>query len=201
MRIVRKVGVAVMLGIVGLWASAAVAEPPPPDYARDGLYLATGALYAAEDINIGANADLPPFLKGNIGSSWGFDARAGYRFHPHFAWDAQFQYMNDFTSSVGGVDIQRIDAQALSLNLKANALTGRIQPYFLGGIGFLRLHGASVFNEFAGRIAGGIDGYINENVVLYAEAGYIMPNADLADFRLIPVSFGVQYRFGGRGDD
>ncbi len=197
MRIARKLGVAVTLGIVGLWASAAGAEPPPPDYARDGFYLATGALYAAEDISTDSSSDLPPFLKADIGDSWGFDFRAGYRFHPHFAWDAQFQYMNDFTSSVGGVDIQSTDAQAFSVNLKANVLTGRIQPYVLGGIGFLRLHGASVFSEFAGRIAGGLDGYITENVVLYAEAGWILPNADLADFKLIPVSFGVQYRFGG----
>jgi opacity protein-like surface antigen len=196
MRTRLRLGVAVALGIVGLWASAAIAEEESaPDYARDGFYLAAGALYAGDDIDVSQSAEVKPWLKGDIGSSWGFDFRGGYRFHPHFAFDFQFQYMNEFTSSVGGTDIQRIDGEALSVNLKANALTGRIQPYFLGGIGFLRLHGDGVFSEFAGRIAAGVDGYITENVVLYAEAGYLIPNADLFDFRVIPVSFGVQYRF------
>ena len=50
-------------------------------------------------------------------------------------------------------------------------------------------------DEFIGRFGGGVDTYITPNVLMYVEGTYLIPKAELKDFNIVPLAFGVQYRF------
>ena len=184
--------VALAVGVICLCSHTAIAEEGKVDYARDGGYVSFGALYAIPD----AGLDAGTTFGNDIDDSWGFDSRVGYRMHPNVGWDMQFQYYNQFTGRTDGVRVAKFNGQSFTTNIKLNFLTGRIQPYFTGGIGFLRFETDKVTMDFAGRIAGGVDAYLTGNVVLYAEASYLLAINRLADFRLIPTVLGIQYRFG-----
>ena len=114
--------------------------------------------------------------------------------------EAQFQYYDDFTVDGNGGPDANINAQSFSANLKGYPLTGRFQPYGLAGFGFLRTATDSrgterVEVEFIGRFGGGVDTYITPNVLMYVEGTYLIPKAELKDFNIVPLAFGVQYRF------
>jgi opacity protein-like surface antigen len=107
-------------------------------------------------------------------------------------------------------------------NVKGYPFTGRVQPYGLVGLGLLWLQAPRTpFDDsalatrarseawrnfvrktralsdvgFAGRIGVGIDGYLTQNLLLNVETSYLLPIGDLSDFRMVPISLGVQYRF------
>ena len=183
-----------LTGVVTM-ASMSWADEAQPDYARRGIYVGMGPVYAFED------ADLPsvPGFDLSLDDSWGFDARTGYRWR-YAAWEAQFQYYDDFTLDADPGSKANINAQSFSTNLKGYPLTGRIQPYGLAGFGFLRTstdaQGTNrVEVEFIGRFGGGVDTYITPNVLMYVEGTYLIPKAELKDFNIVPLAFGVQYRF------
>jgi opacity protein-like surface antigen len=188
---------------------AGAEEEKAADYARRGAYLGMGALYAFEDF------DLPeiPGVSSSADDSWGFDARAGYRYR-YAALETQFQYYDEFTLDANGSTAATINAQSFSVNLKGYPLGGPVQPYLLAGFGFLRTSsdaegtgatraaGEALFAgpgrtavEFIGRFGGGLDAYVTPNVVVYVEGTYLLPKSDLNDFNVIPLAFGVQYRF------
>jgi len=183
--------VALAVGVLCLCSHTAIAEEGKVDYARNGGYVSLGALYAIPD----AGSDVADKFGTDIADSWGFDSRLGYRVHPNVGWDLQFQYYNQFTGRTDGVKVAKFNGQSFSANIKVNVLRGRIQPYFAGGIGFLRFESNRTTLDFAGRIAGGVDAYLTGNVVAYAEASSILPADTLDGFRLAPFVLGLQYRF------
>jgi opacity protein-like surface antigen len=158
-----------------------------PDYGRTGVYLQGGIVYGFEDFDddgIGGH---------DIDESVGLDVRAGYRTHEHLAVEVQFQQFSDF-----GVDDADLEVWAASLNGKAFLSSGRVQPYFLGGVGYAQadLDGPDGDEgAFAGRVAAGVDGYITENCGLSGELGYILPSDDLEDLNIMPVSLSAFWRF------
>jgi opacity protein-like surface antigen len=178
-----------------------IPAPPPAvaevveetvDYARDGAYVGLGGLYAVEmfDDNTptGARTD----------NSWGFEAHAGYRFHPHAAAELRYEWFNEFDLDPG-----HIDGWAISVNGKGYVLTGRFQPYGLVGLGFM--HGDGSAGNFAGaahpsngfmmRFGGGIDVYATENIVIGPEFAYLLPTGSAEDLDMLTVSLGASYRF------
>jgi len=149
----------------------------------------------------------------DFGNSLGFNARGGYRFNDYLAAEALYEYMDDFGASVkvrnrpvGHVDIQTSNFSLLG---KVILPTGTLfEPYALGGVGFLNangngelkrvgLHGegADSNTEFAGRVGGGLDMWITENIGAYIDAGYVMPVSDLSSVRYISVGGGIKYSF------
>lgn len=205
----RSILSVVALGTALCTAAPARAEEQAPDYARRGAYVGMGALYAFE------NFDLPeiPGVGTSVDDSWGFDARVGYRYR-YAALETQFQYYDEFTLDANGATAATINAQSFSANLKGYPLSGRFQPYGLAGFGFLRTSTDPTGNattraigealvadpgstavEFIGRFGGGLDAYVTPNIVMYVEGTYLIPKTDLKDFNMIPLAFGVQYRF------
>ena len=78
---------------------------------------------------------------------------------------------------------------------------GKVQPYFIGGIGFLELNG-SVFgiqvasgSDLFVKGGVGIDTYISDHILLYVEAAYNYPTGDIKRADFIPVLAGIQFRF------
>jgi opacity protein-like surface antigen len=150
----------------------------------------------------------PVHLDVDSGDSWGAEARVGYRFHPNVAAEGQLQYYDEFgldlhVSPGSGGQVATLDGMSVMGNVKGYPLTGRVQPYVLGGVGllWLRLEDAFDFGieqhevGFAGRMGGGIDAYLTDNLLLNLETSYLLPAGDLSDYRMIPISLGMQYRF------
>jgi OOP family OmpA-OmpF porin len=151
-------------------------------------------------------------LKG-FGNSLGFNARGGYRFNDYLAAEALYEYMDDFGTTVsagnrvgGHVDIQ---TNHFSLLGKVILPTGTLfEPYAVGGIGFLNANGNGKVNtpgaqlkgtdsdtEFSGRVGGGFDAWITENIAAYVDAAFVMPTGGLSNLRSVSLGAGVKYSF------
>src|SRR5262245_8643276 len=83
------------------------------DYARTGAYLGGGF---TGGINTMPNSDA---LKDSVG----VDGRVGYRFHPHFAAEAEVNYLHSLGDQVSDAQFQ-FETMSGTANLKGYLLTG-----------------------------------------------------------------------------
>lgn len=182
------------------------APPPPPaaakveqevDWNRRGFYLGLGPSFFAENFE----GDI-----GRLGASdtWGFHARAGYRFLDFLAVEGLYEYANDFGEDLDEANRYTLQTNVFTANVKAIAPLGRFQPYLGGGVGFMRpqqsrtgIFRAFDWNEFAfaGRVNGGLDFYITPQISVGADANWVIPTDDLEDLEYISVNFGGRFIF------
>ena len=90
-------------------------------------------------------------------------------------------------------------------NGKLYPFGGRIQPYALGGAGFLwgvlNCSGGSgtiICDEdivFAGRAGGGLDVYITPSIALSGEVAYVIPTGYFSDLDFLSYTGHVVFRF------
>ena len=154
------------------------------EYDRSGFYAGVVGLGAIETFDFGG------FSNGG-----GFNIRGGYRVSDHLAVEMQFEYVDGFSGF--GVDLE---AWNLMANGKVFLLTGRSQPYGLFGIGVFEgkasAGGLSIDDtDFAIRVGGGIDFYVNDNIVLGPEIAWVKPTGNMEDFSYLTIGAGLQYRF------
>jgi len=192
--------------------------PPPPmvhveeeeDWNRLGFYLGIGPSYFVNEFE----GDAGRFFGGE--DSWGFNARAGWRFWEYMAVELLYEYANDFGDDfaffsgddrVGG-DFT-LQTNVLTANLKLIAPFGRFQPYLGGGAGFMQANSDLNFNTprgeinrdiesdfvFAGRVMGGFDIYITPQVALYADSSWVIPTSGLEDLEYVSINVGGRYVF------
>jgi opacity protein-like surface antigen len=163
---------------------------------REGLYMGLGLVYAPSAFDLGDD------LKTD--NSFGLDARLGYRLCKRVAVEGQYQYVPGFDVDFEDHNIATINTNTFTLNGKVYALPeDSLQPYFLGGIGFLHagghsdIPGASLSGAtgFAGRVGIGADYYLTNNVILNVEFTAVLPTGPVSDLRVLPLVFGAQYRF------
>ena len=210
MQNIKRLRVAVLALVAVSLAAPATGEDG--GYARRGLYIGAGGVYALEQFDLSSGtvsvAGSPVHLDVNGGDSWGAEGRVGYRFHPNVAAEGQLQYYDEFgldlhASPGSSGQVATLDGMSVMGNVKGYPLTGRVQPYVLGGIGLLWLQLEDAFGfglednavAFAGHVGVGVDAYLTDNLLLNLEASYLLPTGDLSDFRMIPISLGMQYRF------
>lgn len=187
----RKTVSCVVALVLGL-AFALPSRADEPDYARPGFYLGLGPSFILENFDNEFDAK----------DSWGFTGRAGVRVTKNFALDVAADFFDEFNTNNGDVG-----GFAIGLNGKVYPLTGRFQPYATVGLGAYRLisnkntfgsglNFASSDNatEVMGRLGGGLDAYVTENIAVFAEVVYLLSDAKLSDFQSAPVSFGILYR-------
>jgi opacity protein-like surface antigen len=180
---------------------------PPPAYSpessdpsspqsRQGVYVGIGGLYAMENFDRDA-AFNDPTLDIDAEDTGGPQLRLGYRVHPRFAGELLFQYYADFNVSTGDNQIDDdFSGWSLTLNAKAYALLGRIQPYGVLGIGALVFDDKQGSNDgFLARLGGGLDFYLTESVVLDFEVAYALPTGSIDDFPFTTFAAGIQYRY------
>ena len=157
--------------------------------------------------------------------------RAGYRINDRWAVEGLYEIADEFdvrskedipfrrqvlypTEAQGDQfrETLRVTSTGLKLrpmvataNVKHYLLTGRFQPYLLGGVGamFARLefpHSGERFNKiaFAMRFGGGIEFYITESIVMTTGVTYVYPTGSLKDMLdyLSVEALGFTYRFG-----
>jgi opacity protein-like surface antigen len=187
------------------WALPAAAQVD--DYARNGPYLGLAGTWAtylsAEDqelldllsqLGYGVDVDDP----------LGLNARAGYRFHPHFAGELEFEWLSEADVEVSPVGTPfTLESFAFSANGKGYLLPGRFQPFALIGLGLLHTElGDEVgvgfeddATEFAARFGAGFDFYLTRNFLASLDFAYVLPTDDLDDLDYIRFGWGFGYRF------
>src|SRR5262249_33149286 len=123
------------------------AQDESADFAHLGPYLGLGLAYTIPVFHLGTLEDIIG-VDIDTSSSLGFDARGGYRFHPNFAAELDFQYYSNFTAGALGFDLVDVDGWSLTGNLKGYPLLGRFQPYGLFGLGAYQLHASLATDLF-----------------------------------------------------
>ena len=118
-------------------------------------------------------------------------ARLGARITPHFALEAHYEWMDDFETSIDGIEVAETRTQAMTGDVKGYLSTGRVQPYLSVGLGFLSAKSddpVTTFQktdtDFAARFGGGVDFYLNESFGLSIDSSYVVPTGDVEDLLL-----------------
>ena len=192
--------------------SPAWAADDGDQYDKTGVYLTAMGLYAIPlekgDLEDSANRALGAGSRSNIDNSLGASGRLGYRLHPRFAIETQFEFLSSIEVDAEDVDgnekKSEINFFALTGNAKAFLLTGRFQPYLAAGAGWSRARfdppgsGAkSRHDGFATRLGAGFDLYGSEDIALSTEVAYVLNTGKLEDLDYLSIGVGLTLRFFG----
>jgi hypothetical protein len=181
-RIATTLSAAVLVG----WAGTASALDD--EFGRSGPYISAGASYAFEQFDGNAGDPGPD-------DAWGYHLAGGFRFNEWFALEVTWEHFPAFDDSTGDVE-----AWMAGLNGKLYPLHGFIQPYLLAGAGWAAIDDTRAgsmrdSSGIAARFAGGLEVYITRNFGGFAEVSYFLPTGGRSDYDLVPLSFGLFYRF------
>ena len=184
------------------------------EFSRSGFYLGLGGLYTQNGLLEDQFSDALPFDI-DVDDSWGINARLGYRAFSFLAAELEYDYVSPYDLGAVGTDIASLETHLLTANLKAILPIWRLQPYVLGGVGFVNwdiedklgfgLDGSDT--ELAGRVGGGVDLHLTSRLALNVGADVVfsdasldtgIPGTDSVDYlAYVTVGAGLQYRFGG----
>ncbi len=200
MRAARTLGLALLLALLAAPAlaqdDADDAEEEESNFAREGLYLGARGLYALEDWS-------DEERKGADDTD-GVGLTLGYRMSPFVALEIDVEWTRDYIHP----DKRDVSLLYSSVRGKIYPLTGRFQPYAMGGIGILT---TIVTNrdgqkprddraDWAFRGGAGMDVYITENWLIGAEASYVATVGNVKNLNYAVFGLGVTYRFGSSDD-
>lgn len=171
-------------------------------YERSGLYVGGGLTGGFTTRLEGQLTEVPGVNDVEVDPSVGLTARAGVRVTPRFAVEAQYEWMEDFETSIAGTEVAETTTQTVTGNLKGYLGTGRVQPYLSAGAGFLRAKSddpVTTFQrtdtDFALRFGGGLDVYLTEVIGVSLDTSYVLPTGDVEDLDYVSVGAGVFFRF------
>lgn len=175
---------------------AAPTEPTeePNPYLRRGLFLALGpAIFFPQ-----FDGDASP-----LGTTGGFTARVGWRFHDYVALEALYEWSEYSSSELGG-NVQ-LTSNVGALDLKVIYPVGRFQPFIGGGPGLMSISKfaggfwqdaeLNIGTELAWRITGGFDVFISEGWSAYADASWLRPTSKLDQYEYVTAGIGMRYVF------
>lgn len=194
------------------------------DWNRSGFYIGLSGVYTnnlfddqVDDAVQDAFPAVGP-IDVDIDDSFGLNARVGYRVASWVAFELQYEWIDEFEmkASATGVPDLKVDisGHSLTANAKLIAPIWRTQPYVLLGAGYA-LYDADVNSfydpfldggkqsGFAGRLGGGVDWVITENILINTEATVLLTTQDfddsaagrLDDLFYVSLGVGLQYRF------
>lgn len=168
--------------MMGLGSALLLSAPAAgqEDYGQTGFYIGvagTTALFTKLDDQLGTvAAQFPvgdrktmspeelaalPQVGIEASPSLGVNARAGYRFLPHFAGEAHLEYLSGSEIAAPThrfqTDITRLTALTLTGDFKAYLLTGMIQPFALVGAGWMKTWGKDLTFNPADLCRGDVD--------------------------------------------
>jgi len=156
--------------------------------------------------------------------AFGGGGRGGYRCHSYVATELQFEQLANFNASLPETDIPmndkvrnfdlELETLVFTTNVKGYLLTGRYQPYVLGGVGFMRMETkardatttpgpivgvaaqqSDITVKVALRFGAGLDFYVTDNIVATLEGSYLIPTGELSGLDYYSFGLGLQYRF------
>jgi hypothetical protein len=180
----------IAISAILVFTGAGPAFAQDDELARNGIYL-------------GLAVPVAFLIEGRDDISPGIGVRGGYRFHPHFAGEVQFEWFPSMDIKYSGVSSVELDMRTFTGNVKGYLLTGRAQPFLLLGAGLMHfelddrvslgIHEKG--DDFAARFGGGVDFYYDSNFVFTLDSSYVLPTGDADDLDHVLVSLGLQYRF------
>ncbi len=187
------------------------AKEDRPDYARKGWYVGVGV---SGGVYTQLEDDVKDEVRDALGLDTNFDADTaigvnlltGYRTTPNIAIELELEIMPSSDISIDGdVKFGEIETYAVTTNVKFFALTGRIQPFILVGLGLthteiedsLGLRFDETKTSFAARVGGGLEVYLTEQVAIWGRTTYVRSESDIDGIDIDYVGFGggIQYRF------
>ena len=206
-RVLAALGAAVLLlpGVAGAEGG---------EFKRSGFYVGVGGLFTQNSLLEDQLEDLLP-LGLEIHDSAGVSAQLGYRAFSFLAAELDYDYVTPYDLGAAGVTIASLETHMLTANLKAILPIWRIQPYVMGGVGFvnwdvddkLGVGLDSNDTDLAGRVGGGVDVHLTSRISLNAGADVVFSNTsldtsiagskDLDWLGYVAVSAGLRYRFWG----
>ncbi len=158
---------------------------PRDDYDRTGFYLGASGVYSYANFD---NAD---------DNSFGANLRIGYRGDRWVALELQSEWLK-YDLDFGG----RVDSVASTVNLRWFIPIGRVQPFFITGVGatYLRADAGGQTSwelDVTGRLGGGVEFYATRNLALILDASYMITadNDIVEDLNYLSVGLGMIYRF------
>ena len=154
------------------------------------FYVAAGGLASL------TNYDLPTDTGQQ--SSWGVDARVGYRVFSILAVEGQYQWAARAEITTGtGQQQNVVETHTGTVNAKVLPFEGPFQPYLLlgfGGIHAALRHGDDTL-ETALRVGGGVNFFFTDNVGIYGEVTYLKPWGSIDGLSTVPIAFGGIFQF------
>lgn len=189
------------------------------DYDRRGFYVGGQALLGLEFIDKkqetrSLNEAFTPFsVEFDIKqrTTGGLSFTLGRRCTSRVAVEFKFEWLDDFHGKMDVVERGRVTDVNISpfsgtINVKAFALTGRIQPYGLLGMGFMSVHTDSINTTdkvssaqttglLVVRFGAGVDYYVTRNWVATTSIDYVYSATNLKLLDYMSFGMGVQYRF------
>ena len=171
------------------------------DFLREGWYLGGRGVYVDADFD----------AQGVAQNEFGFNLVAGYRISKYLASDFEFELIPSIPVSGKpgpNFDVLTFDLAwmfrfyPLSLAFDASSPLHRVQPYLTAGpswqwVQLQRNQGNDHdTGGFAGRLGGGLDVYLTENLALNADAKYMLSTGDVRDYRYLSIGWGFVYHFG-----
>ncbi len=184
-------------------------EKKKPGFGRRGFYMGLGFAYGFGDFYENAIEDEIP-IRVNVDDAPGLNARVGYRVLSFLAFEAHYEWINDFNLDLSGLDVADQTTHTITGNLKLLLPLWRFQPYLMLGVGAQyydigsNLTGLLEDNDwaFAGRPALGIDFYITRHLVFNVEGAGVIAVTDLSGtlssvdtLPYVSVGGGFQWRF------
>jgi opacity protein-like surface antigen len=171
---------------------------PEGDYDRNGFYAGGGASLG---LDIFMEDELEDALGFNVDveHSFGANGHLGYRIHPHFSGEVEFEWLDGFKIE----DTGEIETWIATGNAKGYLLTGSVQPFALLGIGAMRadaeddlgLGFSDSATDLALRFGVGADLYFSQRFVVDLGVDYVVPTGDVKDLDYVSVGVTLQYRF------
>ena len=170
--------------------SLAACAGSPTEFSRPGFYFGGSAVGTVSNYNDIKGTDLD-----DTEVAAGFGARAGYRFLHRFAVEVAYEggHTFEFNSSMADVRIQSIAVQG-----KFYPLTGAVQPYVLGGLGYLGtdIRALDIDEEEAlWRLGVGLEVYLFSSLPLFTEIAYSVPQGNLENLEYASAHVGALFRF------
>jgi hypothetical protein len=165
--------------------AAAESSAESPDYARNGGWVGLGGAFALEHFD----------RRGSYEDSGALAFRAGYRGLPNVAVEMLGEVLPHFDGD--GSRDGDVDGFLVSVNGKLFLPLGRVEPWVMGGLGFLNINANHRDREddFAFRFAGGLDAYLTEHWAIYLEAAYVLPTGEISEYRYSTYGAGFLFRF------
>jgi len=176
------------------------------DYKK--FFIGAGGSYGIENFDGGGDFD----------NTWGVNAKIGYHLLDELAVQFDYDYLREFEDKEG-IDLfgdsfdgkAELEIMTYILSLKGNFRVKWYQvisPYIIAGLGIMhadadyKISGAGISmdsssdeTDLCGKIGGGFDFLLTENLSVNLEGNYTLGFRDLEDIQYFHFILGVVFRF------
>jgi hypothetical protein len=176
------------------------------EYSTGGIHVAFSGVFASPNWEDELREEIAEAIGGPalvaLGSTGGFDMRAGYRFNERVDFEMGFEYLAPYSVDVVGLGGGEASSWMYYVDFRLFLLTDRVQPYIVLGMGAYHIDYMAGLSgvardgtDFAPRLGGGLDYYIDYRWGLTGEINYVIGTRRLNERDRLAISFGAFYRF------